>query len=99
MSLVFQVLAFLASLYIVVLLGRIVLDWIHYFARRWRPRGAVLVLANVIYGLTDAPLRLLRRWIKPVSFGQFSLDLAFLVLFVAAWFAQVLLYRAAWLLS
>ncbi|MFD1719293.1 YggT family protein [Georgenia deserti] len=83
MRTVFQFLDLLLLLYIVVLLARLVFDWIQVFARDWRPRGIVLVIANAIYGLTDPPLRFLRRYIKPLPLGQIQLDLSFLVLFLA----------------
>ncbi|GAA4423836.1 YggT family protein [Georgenia halophila] len=83
MLLVYQLLQLLLLLYIFVLLARLVFDWIQVFARDWRPRGFLLVIANGIYGLTDPPLRFLRRYIKPLSLGQIQLDLSFLVLFLA----------------
>lgn len=82
MSLIFALLALLVLLYIVVLLGRLVLDWVQVFSRDWRPTGVVLVLAEGVYALTDPPLRALRRVIKPVRIGQVQLDLAFIVLFL-----------------
>ena len=77
MSAVFALLAFL-----VLLLGRLVLDWVQLLSREWRPTGFVLVLAELVYSATDPPLRALRRVIKPVRIGQVQLDLAFLVLFL-----------------
>ena len=50
------------SLYLLVLLWRVVLDWVGIFARRWRPRGVVLLAGNVVYALTDPPLNRLRRF-------------------------------------
>ncbi|GAB3111596.1 hypothetical protein GCM10027055_12570 [Janibacter alkaliphilus] len=67
-------------LYFLVLIGRLVLEWVQVFAREWRPRGAVLVIAELIYTLTDPPLKALRRVIPPLRLGSISLDLAFLVL-------------------
>ncbi|WP_299037335.1 YggT family protein [uncultured Pseudokineococcus sp.] len=81
MSFLFSLLALLVLLYIVVLLGRLVLDWIQVFSRDWRPSGFVLVVAEGVYSLTDPPLRALRRVIKPIRLGQVQLDLAFIVLF------------------
>jgi len=80
-SFLLALLALLVLLYIVVLLGRLVLDWVQVFSRDWRPTGVVLVLAEGVYSLTDPPLRALRRVIKPVRLGQVQLDLAFIVLF------------------
>ena len=82
MSAVFALLAFLVLLYLVLLLGRLVLDWVQLLSREWRPTGFVLVLAELVYSATDPPLRALRRVIKPVRIGPVPLDLAFLVLFL-----------------
>ena len=39
--------------------------------------GAVLVVAEAIYTVTDPPLKLLRRLIPPLRSARSSLDLAF----------------------
>lgn len=80
MSIVREVLHLLLYVYFLVLIGRLVLDWIQVFARQWRPRGVILVVAEAIYTLTDPPLRAIRTLIKPVRIGGVALDLAFLVL-------------------
>ena len=80
MSIVREVLHLLLYVYFLVLIGRLVLDWIQVFARQWRPRGVILVVAEAIYTLTDPPLRAIRTVIKPVRIGGVALDLAFLVL-------------------
>ncbi len=74
--------------YVVVLLLRLVFDWIQLFARDWRPRGLVLVVAESVYTVTDPPLRLLRRVIPPIRFGGVQLDLGFMVLMFVLWFAM-----------
>jgi YggT family protein len=95
LSAVFELIALLLLLYMLVLLVRLVLDWVQVFARTWRPTGAVLVVANVVYSLTDPPIRFLRRLIPPLRLGQVQLDLGFLVLFLAVSLARnVVLYLA-----
>ncbi|PJI94331.1 YggT family protein [Luteimicrobium subarcticum] len=79
---IFSVLATLLFVYLILLVARMVLDWVQVFAREWRPRGVVLVLAELVYTLTDPPLRFLRRVIPPLRLGQVRLDLAFTVLFI-----------------
>ena len=74
---------FAVFLFFVVLLARLVLDWIQAFARDWRPRGPLLVVAEFIYTVTDPSLKALRRVIPPLTLGTLRLDLAFLVLMVA----------------
>ena len=69
-------------LFFVLLIARLVLDYIQMFARSWRPSGPMLVVAEVIYTITDPPLKALRRVIPPLRIGSVSLDLSFLVLVV-----------------
>lgn len=83
MSTVVRVVQDLINVYILLLIARLVFDYIQQFARSWRPRGIVLVFAEIIYSVTDPPLKLLRRLIPPLRIGTVSLDLSFLVLIVA----------------
>jgi len=69
--------------FFLLLLVRLVLDWVQFFAREWRPSGIALVVAEVTYSVTDPPLRLLRRFLPPLTLGSVRLDLAFLVLALA----------------
>jgi YggT family protein len=64
-------------LYVFVLLARLVLDWIPFFNREWRPRGAGLVAAEIIYTLTDPPIKLFRRFIPPLRVGAIAIDFGF----------------------
>ncbi|WP_134772855.1 YggT family protein [Ornithinimicrobium flavum] len=83
-----QVLALVLQLYIFVLIARLVFDWIQVFAREWRPRGPILVLANGIYTLTDPPLKALRKVIPPLRIGGIALDLGFIVLIIGVGILQ-----------
>ncbi|MFN8126869.1 MAG: YggT family protein [Candidatus Nanopelagicales bacterium] len=76
-------LGFLATLlwvYWLILIGRLILDWVQVFSRDWQPKGPLLVIAEAIYTVTDPPLKALRRVIPPLRLGQVALDLSFLVL-------------------
>ena len=77
-------------LYFIVLIGRLIFDWIQVFSRDWRPTGVVLVIAEFIYSLTDPPLRALRRVIPPLRLGGVALDLAFLVLIIGVSVARAM---------
>ena len=68
--------------YLLVVFGRLILDWIRVFARDWRPKGVMLVVAETVYTLTDPPLRALRKVVPPLRIGGVALDLAFLLLVV-----------------
>nr|WP_240895519.1 YggT family protein [Kineococcus siccus] len=67
-------------MFFLCLIGRLVLDWVQALSREWRPRGAVLVLAEGLYTTTDPPLKALRKVLPPLRLGAVQLDLAFLVL-------------------
>nr|WP_214651071.1 MULTISPECIES: YggT family protein [Brachybacterium] len=79
-------------LYTLVLLARLVLDWIRSYARDFRPRGIVLLLFEIVFTLTDPPVRALRRVIPPLRLGSFSLDLSLLILLLVC----SLLMRVLW---
>jgi YggT family protein len=51
-------------------------------SRSFRPTGPLIVVFELIYTITDPPLRLLRRLIPPLRIGGFALDLAFILLFI-----------------
>lgn len=81
MAIIGWVLLLLLTVYEWVLIGRAILSWVQAVNPRWTPRGPVLVLAEIAYTLTDAPLRWLRKFIKPLRLGNVQLDMAFMVLF------------------
>lgn len=83
MSVVGNLLATLLYLFIVVLLIRLVAEWIQVFARDWRPRGPVLVVLEAVYTVTDPPLNFIRRFVPPLRLGSIAIDLAFIILIVA----------------
>ncbi|GHC88497.1 YggT family protein [Nocardiopsis terrae] len=91
MSIVLSVLSFLLQLFVFVLIARVVLEMVQSFSRTWRPTGFVLVLAEIVYTITDPPLRFLRRFIKPIRLGSIALDLSVLVLFFAVIILQSIL--------
>ena len=82
MSAVGQILATALWLYWLVLIARLVFDFVQIFARQWRPTGIILIIAEAIYSITDPPLRLLRRVIPPLRLGGVQFDLALLVLLI-----------------
>ena len=71
------VLYFLLLIYTLLLFGRLLLDWIPFFNREWRPQGPGLVAAEVIYTVTDPPIKLFRRFIPPLRVGAIAIDFGF----------------------
>lgn len=83
MRLIAEVLRLVVLAFFLLLLVRLVLDWVQFFVHDWRPSGPVLVVAEATYTVTDPPLRFLRRLLPPLAIGNVRLDLAFLVLMLA----------------
>ena len=82
MQLLKVVLTYVLSIYLVILIGRMIIGWIQVFARSWRPTGVVLVLAEGIFTATDPPLKFLRRYIPPLRIRTVAMDLSYMVLFI-----------------
>ena len=73
---------YVLTLYLVILIGRMIFGWVQVFAREWRPSGILLVVAEGIFTATDPPLKFLRRFIPPLRLGMVAMDLSFMVLFI-----------------
>jgi len=93
-SAVLNVIGLVLWIYLLCLVLRIVLDWVQHFARDWRPTGAVLVIAETVYTVTDPPLRLVRRLIPPLRLGNVALDLGFMLVFLVVLVASTVLQNA-----
>jgi len=85
MTVVWQVLHGLLWIFIVFLWVRFVFDWVQVFARSWTPRGPLLVILELVYSISDPPIKALRRFIPPLRIGNFALDLSFILVLVAAY--------------
>ncbi|MGW2646143.1 YggT family protein [Streptomyces sp. NPDC001393] len=68
--------------FLVVLIFRLVMDYVFQFARSWQPGKAMVVVLEATYTVTDPPLKLLRRFIPPLRLGGVALDLSFFVLMI-----------------
>jgi YggT family protein len=79
----------LLGLFKLALFARIIIDYIRMFARNWRPNAIVLGLFDIIYSITDKPMRFVQRFVPPLRLGGVALDLSFIVLLIAINAAQV----------
>jgi YggT family protein len=82
MSVVWQVLWVALMCFLIVLIFRLVMDYVFQFARSWQPGKAMVVVLEATYTVTDPPLKLLRRFIPPQRLGGVALDLSFFVLMI-----------------
>jgi YggT family protein len=76
LTLIANVLLFVLTVFLIAMWARFILDWVRLLARRWRPRGVALVLAEASYTVTDPPIRLVRRVVPPLRIGGAALDFA-----------------------
>ena len=82
---VIELLALIVWAFVMLLFVRLVVDWVQVFARSWVPRGALLVVLEVVYSITDPPIKFVRRWVPPLRIGQVGIDLSFMIVFIACW--------------
>jgi YggT family protein len=76
----FAVLYLVLFIFWLLLISRVIVEFIRSFARDWRPTGVVVIILEVIFTVTDPPVKLLRRLIPPVNLGGIRLDLSIMVL-------------------
>jgi len=93
MRTVAHVLGLLCWLFAVLLFIRLICEWIQAFVRGWKPRGLVLVIAELAYTLTDPPLKALRKLLPPLRIGRTAIDLSFMLVLMAAMLAANILDR------
>ena len=80
MSSVTELISSLLNLYVLVLIARLVLEYVSVFARDWRPKGPVLLLSEAVFTLTDPPLKAIRRVVPSLRIGSVAIDLSFIIL-------------------
>ncbi len=76
------VLYYVLALYLLLLVGRLIIDVLQSYSRSWTPAGLLARVAELIFITTDPPLRLLRRYLRPLRLGSVALDLSYPLLFL-----------------
>ena len=74
MTLLWSVVGYALYIYVLVILARLVVDWTRQFARAWRPAGVAAVGVELVYVVTDPPIKL--------QLGTVSLDLSVIILLI-----------------
>ncbi|HVF06791.1 MAG TPA: YggT family protein [Frankiaceae bacterium] len=69
------------QLYTYVLFARMIMGFVLSFTQ-YRPSGGAAVAFEVVYTITDPPLKFLRRFIPMLRVGNFAVDLSFIVLVI-----------------
>lgn len=71
------------SLFKFALFARIIIDYVRMFKRDWRPSPFISSLFEVIYSVTDPPMKFVQRFVPPLRVGGIALDLSFIVILIA----------------
>lgn len=74
-------LGYLLELYVVILFARVILSWVVVLSQ-YRPTGAMAVVFEFVYMMTDPPTRLINRYIPALNAGRMSFDIGFLLLLI-----------------
>jgi YggT family protein len=83
-AVVFWIVYAAISVFMLVMWVRLIFDFVMALNRDWRPRGIGLVVAEVVFTITDPPIKLVRRVLPPLRFGSVMLDLSWTVVMLLA---------------
>ena len=70
----------LLTFFMWVLFARLIIDYVRMFALDWRPKSGVIALFEVVYAITDPPMKFVGRYVPPLKLGGVMLDLSFIVI-------------------
>jgi YggT family protein len=84
-SLVGAILFNVLLVFLLLLLFRLVMDYVFMFARGFRPQGLLAMALELAYTATDPPLKAVRRVLPPLRVGSVSIDLGFMVVLFATY--------------
>ena len=83
-SIIATILYVALNIFVVVMWARFILDLVAMLARQWRPKGFVLVLAELAYTITDPPVKAVRRVVPPLRAGGVVIDFSWSIVLIAA---------------
>ena len=63
--------------------ARFIFDLTQSVSRSYRPRGALLLLAEATYTTTDPPIKAIRRVLPPIRLGSVALDFGWSIVMLA----------------
>lgn len=93
MSILAIALLWALQIYFYLMIARLVADLVLSVNPNWHPKGLLLVLVELVFTLTDPPLKLVRRFIKPMRFGAVALDFGWTIVIFAIGLLQNLVGR------
>ncbi|QLY29009.1 YggT family protein [Nocardia huaxiensis] len=82
MGIIWTLLSLVVSVFILIMLARLVVDWITALSRD--PAPWVGKVREGTYKLTEPVIAPVRKVLPPINFGSVGIDLAFTVVFILA---------------
>lgn len=95
MALFFEILGFALFVFWLLLIARVVIEFIRSFSRDWQPRGLTVVILEVIMTVTDPPVKVMRRLIPQLTIGAVRFDLSIMLLLLLAFMGWEMAFKAA----
>ncbi|MCU1529221.1 MAG: hypothetical protein JWP75_2984 [Frondihabitans sp.] len=71
---VFTIVYIALFVFFLLMWARFIFDLTQSVSRTYRPKGALLVMAEVTYTTTDPPIKTIRRILPPIRLGSVALD-------------------------
>ncbi len=95
MALFFSILYIVLFIFWLLLIARVVIEFIRSFSRDWRPKGVTVVILEAIFTVTDPPVKLLRRIIPQLTIGAVRFDLSIMVLLLVTFIGMSIVQQYA----
>ncbi len=92
-SIIGQIAYLVLYFFLLILLSRFVMSTVLAYGRRWHPRRGPAAALEVVWSVTDPPLKQLRRVIPPLRVGTVSVDLSALVLLLILYVLMTVVRR------
>lgn len=73
------ILTWIIEIYTVLLIVRMVMSWVPLLIRGFVPRGALAVVFEAVYTVTDPPIKFFDRLVPPVRLGNVGFSVGFII--------------------
>jgi YggT family protein len=90
LTLFVHIIGFALFVFWLLLIARVVVEFVRSFSRDWHPHGLTVVILEIILSVTDPPVRLLRRLIPQLTVGAVRFDLSIMVLLLVAFIGMTM---------
>jgi YggT family protein len=89
-SITLQVIYIVLEVFLLTLFARFIMGFVLQRGRHWRPGRSSAAALEVVWSVTDPPLKALRRVIPPLRLGTVSFDLSSIILIIILFLLQFL---------